>query len=75
MENWADTWSLQFNPKKCKELHLGKSNPYYNYTMTKDKFVLDNPDAERGLGVVIDPALSFDNHINEIVSKANKILV
>ena len=74
MENWADTWSLQFNPKKCKVLHLGKNNPNYDYTMTKDKLVLDNSDAERDLGVVIDSALSFSNHINEIVSKANRIL-
>ena len=74
MENWADTWSLQFNPKKCKVLHLGKNNPSYDYTMTKDKLVLDNSDAERDLGVVIDSALSFSNHINEIVSKANRIL-
>ena len=36
--------------------------------MTKDKLVLDNSDAERDLGVVIDSALYFSNHINEIVS-------
>ena len=68
MENRADTWSLQFNPKKCKVLHLGKNNPNYDYTMTKDKLVLDNSDAERDLGVVIDSALYFSYHINEIVS-------
>ena len=72
MENWADTWSLQFNPKKCKVLHLGKNNPNYDYTMTKDKLVLDNSDAERDLGVVIDSALSFSNHINEIVRKSKQ---
>ena len=46
-------WQLHFNEKKCKVMHLGQYNPYYDYTITsnvKDTTLGENTN-ERDLGV------------------------
>ena len=30
---WAETWQMDFNSKKCKIRHFGKTNPCYSYCM------------------------------------------
>ena len=33
LTDWTEKWLLQFNNQKCHVLHLGKSNPNYEYEM------------------------------------------
>ena len=33
MSEWSETWELRFNAKKCKSMHIGKSNPRTVYFM------------------------------------------
>lgn len=74
---WSDQWLLKFNSDKCKVMHLGKNNPYYDYYMLdsegNQKRLLESTEAEKDLGVVVDPLLSFDKHVNDTTKKANKI--
>ena len=72
---WTDTWLLRFNSEKCKVLHLGRNNPKYEYHISDKGVVrrLDSTVAEKDLGVIIDPDLCFDSHINTITKKANQI--
>ena len=72
---WTNTWLLNFNLNKCCVMHLGKDNPNYNYTLLNDNSVIPiNPTlSEKDLGVYIDPLLGFDNHIDIVVKKANKV--
>jgi hypothetical protein len=30
---WAEMWGMQFNVEKCKIMHVGRTNPKYDYTM------------------------------------------
>ena len=30
---WAETWQMEFNAKKCKMMHLGRNNVRYTYCM------------------------------------------
>ena len=73
--SWTDTWLLRFNSDKCKILHLGKNNPNYSYTIREGNVerTLESTTAKKDLGVTIDPLLDFDQHITNIVKKANSI--
>ena len=71
LTNWANDWQLKFNESKCKVLHLGKNNMNFNYTMNGTK--LEQTKAEKDLGVIMDPLMSFETHVNETVKKANRI--
>lgn len=57
-------------------LHIGKNNSCYDYTIKNggSDIKLDTTEAEKDLGITIDPSLSFDRHINDCVKKANKIV-
>ena len=42
---WSDEWSIKFNEEKCKVMHIGKSNPQFEYKM-KDH-ILQETEIER----------------------------
>ena len=76
LEEWSNKWNLQFNVAKCNVMHYGKSNPNAKYYMK-----VNNQDAEinvckeeKDLGVIFDPQLSFDTHINKAINKANQMI-
>ena len=71
LTDWTQKWLMQFNSDKCKVLHLGKKNPQYSYCMGST--MLQKANSEKDLGVIVDTDLSFENHMNEVVKKANKI--
>ena len=33
LAEWADTWGMEFNAKKCKVMHCGRRNPHWQYLM------------------------------------------
>ena len=33
VEDWSDTWQMQFNTAKCKVMHVGHNNNKYSYLM------------------------------------------
>ena len=46
----------------------------YNIATNGESIQLERVDNEKDLGVMIDSHLNFENHINETVKKANKIV-
>ena len=48
LTEWSLTWQLPFNCGKCKCLHIGKSNPKYDYVMHGR--TLDKVDCEKRFG-------------------------
>ena len=52
LTEWSLTWQLPFNYCKCKCLHIGKSNPKYDYAMHGR--TLDKVDCEKDLDVEVD---------------------
>ena len=72
LTEWSDKWQLQFNIGKCKSLHLGHNNKRDDYFMRVG--ILEKVEVEKDLGVHVDEKLSFKQHIEYEISKANQIL-
>ena len=76
LQEWSFKWGLHFNVNKCHVLHIGYNNPRYKYILKsgEDESVLNICLEEKDLGVIFDGKLSFDAHIQNCISKANRIL-
>ena len=72
---WSDKWLIKFNSDKCKILHLGPNNPKYNYYIKDNNIItiLKETNLERDLGVNIDPNLTFDSHITNVIKNARRM--
>ena len=71
---WAETWQLNFNISKC--YHLGITNkvvPFsHNYLM--NDIVIAKSASTKYLGVTISHNLNWNQHCDNICSKANSML-
>ncbi len=76
LEDWANIWQMEFHPQKCEVIRIGKNHPPFQYQMgSSDKICnLDNVSLVKDLGVNIDDQLSFEQHCNLMLSKANRML-
>ena len=74
LQNWAETWSMDFNVLKCAIMSVSlKRNPsLYEYKMKNQ--TVPRVDYHDYLGVTIHNKLSWDLHIKRITSKALKTL-
>ena len=72
--HWSVQNNIHFNLSKCKVLTISckKSPITYDYTLGTVK--LTRVCCEKDLGVITSNELSWDLHINSIISKANKTL-
>jgi hypothetical protein len=52
---WAENWGMVFNVDKCKIMHVGRSNPQYEYKMN-DK-ILRAVEVETDVGVLVQDNL------------------
>ena len=69
---WSDKWLLKFNASKCKVLQIGNQDDTQTYHM--NNVTLENVTEERDLGVTVDQNLTFHDHVDQQVAKANQIL-
>jgi hypothetical protein len=74
IEYWSKTWKMKLNVTKCKILTVTrKRNPVtYNYYMNNEE--VERCDNIRDLGVIINNKLTWCDHVQSIVSKANKVM-
>ena len=72
LENWANTWQMNFNPSKYIHLTLTqKQTCIKHYYQTYNQQIQQNKSAKY-LGVVIDEHLTWKDHVSNICSKAIK---
>ena len=69
---WSQRWQMGFNKDKCKVLHLGTTNPGWEYCMNDT--TLETTSDEKDLGVTIDSDLKFQAHVSKAVNKALRML-
>ena len=62
LEKWSNTWLLKFNPYKC---HVQTINIRYTHRYSICGNELEHVFDEKDLGVRIDSALRFEEHISE----------
>jgi hypothetical protein len=78
MTDWTKAWSLEMNTSKCKVLHLSRMQQenVNNYTMNCETgpVVLQDVPYEKDLGVYVDQKLTFEKHISNSSTTANRIL-
>lgn len=69
---WADTWGMAFNVKKCKIMHVGLHNPEYEYYMRGHK--LDAVEEEKDVGVIIHKSLKPHKQCKVAAATAGGVL-
>ena len=73
LEDWSRKWQLRCNAGKCKVLHIGRQNLQYEYYMDRGTKIGVTTN-KRDLGVQIHPDLKFNQHVETVTSKANRML-
>ena len=74
LQEWEQTWDMEFNPGKCQVLHISNSNNPLLSHYTLHGQVLESTDSAKYLGINISKTLNWNYHINEITNKANRTL-
>ena len=83
LQRWSAKWLLNFNLHKCKVMSITKSTACNNdsadyHLKNQSSKTISTPilccTKEIDLGVVFDTTLSFRNHINMSINKANRLL-
>ena len=72
--NWCQCWQMRLNINKCVTLQCYRSfSPLLtNYFI--EGHTLERVDQHLYLGVMLDRTMSFVTHINNVISKASKVL-
>jgi len=69
---WSNKWLLKFNKDKWKVMHIGRHNVEHKYFMDSNQ--LAKTELEKDLGVFVSKDLKWDDHINYMINKANRVL-
>jgi hypothetical protein len=75
IEQWAKKWLVTFSPPKTKEMVITKKTAKRNHP----PLILNNQEIEtvtshKHLGITLQSDLSWGEHVNQITTKANRLL-
>lgn len=75
MRNWGLKWLLRYHADKCKSMTVGttRTNNPPDTPYTLGDIELEHVKSEKDVGVVVDDALTFDDHVAQIAKKANRV--
>ena len=72
LEKWEEAWQMGFNVDKCSVLTISKKKNLIIHPYTLHQHKLERVQCARYLGVEISHNLSWRNHIEAVVAKANR---
>ena len=74
---WSKKWLMQLNVDKCKVMHIGKNNPYFDYFLhdqvSLQSHKLTTTNLERDLGIYISSDLKNKSQVDHAVAKASSV--
>ena len=65
LQHWSTTWDLSFNAQKCAVMHFSRK---------KSPATIKFSTTQCDLGILVSDDLKWSLHINNLVSKANRML-
>jgi len=68
INSWATTWQLKIAINKCQRIHISLSIIAVLPKFSLNGNILSSCSSCRDLGIIIDPRLSFIEHINSMVA-------
>lgn len=79
LQSWSVDWLLEFHPAKCKVMTVTRQRNQQverEYFMQKEDqpVSLERVDSEKDLGIIVDQHLTFEQHINDKINKANRTM-
>ena len=74
LNDWSADHIMEFNSKKCKYLAITRKSNGLDSTYILNGSQIMSVLTEKDLGVHVSTKLSWNNHIDVIISKANKML-
>lgn len=74
LNRWIQLQGLHFNAKKCKMISFSRRKDIINHPYSIEDVPVERVKVIRDLGVYFDSKLSFNYHIQHIVSQASKNL-
>ncbi|KAI8504923.1 hypothetical protein Bbelb_170320 [Branchiostoma belcheri] len=74
LQDWAATWGMKFNPKKCNTMSITRNkNPFtWMYEMCGE--FIHQTEQAKYLGITISNDLKWSTHISTAVTRANHTL-
>lgn len=74
LNDWSADHFMEFNSRKCKHLVITRKKYIVDSTYTLNGSQILSVTTEKDLGVHVSTKLSWNYHIDVIISKANKML-
>ena len=71
---WEKDWLMHFHPDKCSILNITQKRKPLPYSYKLHGHTLTKEQSSKYLGVTLQSNCKWDNHINNITSKANQTL-
>ena len=69
LQQWCNDWQLTINITKCHVLHIGRNTHKSSYQYSLGGHPICEADVITDLGVIVDPILKYEAHINKLVGK------
>ena len=74
LAKWSLEWGMEFNPSKCTVIHVTRSKSIVPSQYTLYGHVLDSVGSSKYLGVTLNDHLTWNDHIQNMVTSANNIV-
>ena len=74
LEEWELCWDMQFHPAKCVVLHVTRKRTVAEHQYQLHGQTLQTVSSAKYLGITLTSNLSWDSHIGEVCTKANRAL-
>ena len=69
---WEQSWSMEFNPDKCKVLRIANKRKVIKYRYLLHNVIIKEVSNAKYLCITMNTRLRWKNHVHEICGKANQ---